>query len=96
MERFVVVGILQPDKSELALGGLLPELGCQKLFDVGEGILNGFGQNTQSRSDKGRTRRRRIEKWSESDLVDSSPVAGLGTKRGTEFEIGHLWMQRQR
>ena len=34
--------------SELALRGLLPELGCQKLFDVEEGILNAFGQNTQT------------------------------------------------
>lgn len=82
------------------LRGLLPELGCQKLFDVGEGILNGFGQNTQT-GDKGGTRRRRIEKWSESDLVDSSPAASLtishnhtaslvaslpGTKQGTKFK----------
>ena len=47
-KRCKAICIRADSLSELALRGLLPELGCQKLFDVGEGILNAFGQNTQT------------------------------------------------
>ena len=66
---------------------------CQELFDVGEGILNGFGQNTQTRV---LLRQRNSETELESEWIRFGrrmmAFRGRRRKRGTEFQIGHFWM----
>ena len=74
---------------------------CQELFDVGEGILNGFGQNTQTHPGAAETKELRDEigigvnqVWSKDDGIPwSAPQTRNGISNWSLLDASCLsWM----
>ena len=74
---------------------------CQELFDVGEGILNGFGQNTQTRAGAAETKKLGDgigigvnQVWSEDDGIPwSAPQTRNGISNWSLLDASCLsWM----